>query len=255
MLGRHRAVRWPNPAQSRARPAGQRRQHYRHLATEHRARRGSRDVRRHAAQARHSATAQRPCHQRDRGARGVSPTELPGACASVIRARRPGDADRVLRRRAAPLHAHRRRGLAGAASVGGQIPRGRHRGGRRLHRRRRPARRSRQRHRGHRRYARARGVCGRAFRRCRDGPPAAHALRRAHGHSAPLLRRHGPRAESDRADERAVRHQGRHRVRARGQPARVTHRAVRQQGDRPTVGQAGGQGDDRSDAQGTGLHW
>ena len=49
--------------------------------------------------------------------------------------------------------------------------------------------------------------------------------------------RAGARAEGRRPDERAVRHQGRRHLRARGQPARLAHRAVRRQGDRPAGGQ------------------
>ena len=41
-----------------------------------------------------------------------------------------------------------------------------------------------------------------------------------------------PRAQCRRADERAVRHQGRHDLRARGEPARVAHRALRRQDHR-----------------------
>ena len=44
--------------------------------------------------------------------------------------------------------------------------------------------------------------------------------------------RAGAGAERRRPDERAVRHQGRRRLRARGEPARLAHRAVRRQGDR-----------------------
>ena len=41
------------------------------------------------------------------------------------------------------------------------------------------------------------------------------------------IRRHGPGAQGGRPDERAVRDQGRRDLRARGQPARVAHRALR----------------------------
>ena len=43
----------------------------------------------------------------------------------------------------------------------------------------------------------------------------------------------GARAQRRRPDERAIRHQGRRHLRARGQPARLAHGAVRRQGDRP----------------------
>ncbi len=45
--------------------------------------------------------------------------------------------------------------------------------------------------------------------------------------------RAGARAQGRRADERAIRHQGRRHLRARGQSARLAHGAVRRQGDRP----------------------
>ena len=54
----------------------------------------------------------------------------------VLRAGRAGHADRLFGRRVVPLHALCRRGLARTARPGGQIPGGRDRGGRGLHRRR-----------------------------------------------------------------------------------------------------------------------
>ena len=45
--------------------------------------------------------------------------------------------------------------------------------------------------------------------------------------------RAGARAQGRRADERAIRHQGRRHLRAGGESARLAHRAVRRQGDRP----------------------
>ena len=61
-------------------------------------------------------------------------------------------------------------------------------------------------------------------------------------------RRIAPRAEGGRPDERAVRHQGRHGLRARGQPARVAHRAVPGQGDRRAAGADCGARDGGPDA-------
>ena len=52
-----------------------------------------------------------------------------------------------------------------------------------------------------------------------------------------LHRAAGARAERDRPDERAVRDQRRHGVRARGQSARVAHGALRQQGHRRAAAQ------------------
>ena len=57
------------PLEPRAGPAKKRRQHHRHLAAEHRDRRGPQTVRGDAAQAGHSPAAQRPGHQRSRSAR------------------------------------------------------------------------------------------------------------------------------------------------------------------------------------------
>ena len=64
------------------------------------------------------------------------------------------------------------------ARAGGQIPRGRHRSGCRLHRRRRALRRSRARHDCHRRVSGTYRIRRRAFGRRRHGPAAAHACRR-----------------------------------------------------------------------------
>ena len=61
--------------------------------------------------------------------------------------------------------------------------------------------------------------------------------------------RHGARTEGHRPDERAVCRQGRDRLCARSQPARLAHGALRQQGHRRAAGQAGRQGDGRQDAQ------
>jgi carbamoyl-phosphate synthase large subunit len=51
---------------------------------------------------------------------------------------------------------------------------------------------------------------------------------------------HRARAEGGRPDERAVRHQGRHGLRARGEPARVAHGAVPVEGDRRAAGEGRG---------------
>ena len=64
--------------------------------------------------------------------------------------------------------------------------------------------------------------------------------REAPGHHARLHAPHRPRAEGGRADERAVRHQGRRGLRARGQPPRLAHGAVPGQGDRRAAGAGGG---------------
>ena len=62
---------------------------------------------------------------------------LPGRPPPVLRARRPGHADRARPRRAAPLHARGRPRLGRQPGARGQLPQRRHRGGRGLHLRRR----------------------------------------------------------------------------------------------------------------------
>ena len=60
---------------------------------------------------------------------------------------------------------------------------------------------------------------------------------------------HRPGAEGRRPDERAVRDQGRHGLRPRGEPARVAHGAVPVEGDRRAAGQGCGARDGRPDAR------
>ena len=62
---------------------------------------------------------------------------------------------------------------------------------------------------------------------------AAFAEREDAGRTRAADPRAGAGAQCRRADERAIRHQGRRDLRARGQPARLAHGAVRRQGDRP----------------------
>ena len=58
-----------------------------------------------------------------------------------------------------------------------------------------------------------------------------------------------PRAQGRRPDERAVRHQGRRDLCARGEPAGLAHRAVRRQGDRPAHRRHRLAGDGRQEAR------
>ena len=67
-----------------------------------------------------------------------------------------------------------------------------------------------------------------------DDDPRLHAAHRAG-------------AEGRRPDERAVRDQGRRRLRARGEPARVAHGAVPLEGDRRAAGEDRGAGDGRAE--------
>jgi hypothetical protein len=62
--GRHRAIRRPDAAEPRARLAEERREHHRHLAAEHRSRRGPQALRGDAGQAPDSPAAQRHRHHR-----------------------------------------------------------------------------------------------------------------------------------------------------------------------------------------------
>ena len=146
----------------------------------------------------------------------------PGARAAVVRARRP----RAWRSSTttATLDGYmtqRGRRVARAAGAGRQVPRGRDRGRRRRASATATARRHRRHHGAHR--------GGRH-------PLRRQRLRRAAVHLPPsgtsttirdYTRRIARELEGRRPDERAVRDQGRRGLRARGQPARVAHRAVR----------------------------
>jgi carbamoyl-phosphate synthase large subunit len=65
------------------------------------------------------------------------------------------------------------------------------------------------------------------------------------GRVAPADRVDGEGPQGDRPDERAVRDPGRHRLRARSQPARLAHRALRFQGHRRAAGENRRAGDGR----------
>ena len=180
---------------------------------------------------------------------------LPDAGPPVLRARRTGDADRLFRRRVAALHALRRRSLAGTAGAGGQIPRRRHRSGRGLHRRRRPD------------------------STIRPKAPSSSARMLEHiefagvhsGDAAMVLPPHSLSKkvietirEYTHAMARELKVIGLMNVQyavkdetvyvPRGQPARVAHGAVCEQGHRRAAGEAGGESDGRQDAQGTRVH-
>ena len=71
---------------------------------------------------------------------------------------------------------------------------------------------------------------------------------------ASYTRRIARALEGRRPDERAVRDQGRRGVRARGEPARVAHRAVSVEGDRRVAGEGRGEGDGRPHARGARAH-
>ena len=105
----------------------------------------------------------------------------------------------------------------------------RHRSGRRL-----PVRRQGHLHRRH--HGAHRGS-RHPFRRFGLRAAAAFAEREDHRRARAADPRAGARAQCRRADERAIRHQGRRHLRAGGQSARLAHGAVRRQGDRPAGGQ------------------
>src|SRR6266481_7177625 len=64
----------------------------------------------------------------------------------------------------------------------------------------------------------------------------------------------GARAECARSDERAIRGEGRRRLRAGSESARLAYCAVRQQSDRRTTGKTGRQSDDGSIIARTWIH-
>ena len=158
---------------------------------------------------------------------------LPGAGPAVLRARRPGHGDRVRRRRrcattsAGPPTSRR---STRCWSTGSSTTRSRSTSTRSCDADRRglPRRRDGA-HRGGRHPLRRLGLRA----------AADHARPAAPGRGAPLHRGDRPRRRRARPAQRPVRAQGRHALRAGGQPARVAHRAVRLQGDRGAAGQGG----------------
>ena len=213
VLGGDRAVRRADAAESRAGLAKERGEHHRHVAAEHRGGRGPQAVRGDAPQARHSATAQRSGHERSRSPRGGARSGLPGAGAAIVRARRPRDADRLFRFGAGPLHAVCGRGVSRASRAGGQVPRGRDRGGCGLHSGRGPFRRGGAGDDSHRRHPGAHRIRRGAFRGRGDGPAAAYVIGESHRDNPRGIRAcDGAGIEGDRIDERAIRRQGRHGV-------------------------------------------
>ncbi len=186
-----------------------------------------------AARARAEAAAQPHRAHRGAGAGAGARDRLAAGSAAELRARRPRDGDRARRQGSGALHARggaRIREVAGAARP---LSRRRDRGRRRCLVRR--PRGDDRRHHGARR--------GRRHPQRRLGLLAAavFAVAGDPGRIAPPDGADGARAEGRRPDERAVRDPGRgrrgRRLRARGQPARAAHRALRQQGHRPAAGQ------------------
>ncbi len=98
---------------------------------------------------------------------------------------------------------------------------------------------------GDRRHHAAHRAGRRAFRRLGVLAAALQPVRRGAGRVAPADRVNGASPRGRRPYERAVRDPGRHRLRARSEPARLAHRALRLQGDRRAAGKDRGAGDGR----------
>ena len=222
----------------------------RHLARHDRSRRGPRPFQEAARQAQAAPAHQRHRHQPERGARDRRGDRLSDRDPALLRARRTRHGDRPRRRPARPLHRaarqrsrppFRARGLGEAPAADRPLSLRRHRSRRRLPRRR-------QGH-DHRRHHGAHRGSRHPFRRQRLRAAAAFARpRHARRARAPDARARA-RARGRRPDERAIRHQGRRHLRARGQSAGLAHGAVRRQGDRRSGGQDRGPDHGRRDAR------
>ena len=159
--------------------------------------------------------------------------------AAVLRARRARDGGGLLGGRPARVHDDGGAGLARQPGAARPLPRPRDRG--------RRGRGLRRQGRLHRRNHGARRAGGRALGRFRLLAAAEQPERRAAGGDPRADPTPGAGAQRRRAHERAVRDPERHRLRARGQPARVAHRAVRLQGDRRAARQGRRPRDDGQD--------
>ncbi len=212
-------VRRTDAAQARARARACRLSHPRHAVRGDRPGRGPRALRRPARAAGHPLPGVGDRRGRGGGNLGRRARRLPRARAAFVRPRRARDAC-LLRAGRRPC----RDGARDRPRPRRPLPRerGRDRRGRALRRR------------GHvrrRRHA-ARGGGGRPLRRLLVRPPAAFADRRLDGRDPRDRRRARAGARRRRPPERPARRRRRPRLRARGQPARLPHRPVREQGDR-----------------------
>ena len=165
---------------------------------------------------------------------------LPAARAPELRARRPRDGARVLRRGAA------------RTTSSGVRPRGRRSSSTASSRTRSRSTSTRS------ATARTSGSAGSCSTSRRPGStpatrPACCRRTRSAARCSTEIRaataRHRARARRGRADQRPVRADRRRRLRHRGQPARLAHRPVRVQGDRHAAGQDGLPGDARRAAR------
>ena len=160
----------------------------------------------------------------DEAVDGRDADRVSGARSAVVRARRTRDADRVRRGLATRVLRDGGPRLRRPTRADRLVPRGCVRGGRR----RRVGREAR----GDRRRDAAHRGCRDSLRRLGVRAPAVPHHRCRHRHHAPSHDRACEGARCGRADQRAVRGQERHRVCARGQPARQPHDPVRVEGDR-----------------------
>ena len=171
---------------------------------------------------------------------------LSGSGTALLRAGRSGHGDRVRRHQPGSLHAAGGAGVAEPSGAGRQVSGRRRGGGRGRHLRRHG--------RGHRRRHGAHRAGGRALRRQRLLAAAALAGRRDPGHHQGADAGAGAGVGGGRPAQHPVRHSGGRRVRSGGQPARLAHHSLRQQGHRGAAGQAGGAGNGGQDVAGTRLH-
>ncbi len=239
--GRDRAVRRPDAAEAVAGAGGGRRADHRHLARLDRHRRGSRALPGAGEKARPQAASQ--CHGAHRGAGGAAGARggLSAHCAPLVRARRARHGSGVQRGGPARLHDARGAGLERQPGAARSLPGRRHRGGRGRGMRR-GGRADRGHHGAHRAGRRALG-------RLRLLAAAEQPDARDTGGAARADAQAGARAERRGADERAVRDPGRGDPRARGEPARLAHGALRLQGDGAAAGEGGRARHDRPQAQ------
>ena len=210
--GRGGPARRADAAQAGARARARGRADPGHVARGDRPGRGPRAVRGDHPRAGRGAAAERRGLLGGRGGGRRGAGGLSGAGPALLRARRARDGDR-LRRRLAP-ELLRARGAGGARAPGAdrQLPRGCVRGRRGRHRRRHPLRdrRGDAAHRGRRHPLRRLGLRAPAL-------PHHRAAGRGDAPAHPRLRRAAGRGGTA---QRPVRHQERHRLRARGEPAR-----------------------------------
>ncbi len=237
---RDRAVRRPDAAQARQGAGSGGRADHRHQPGLDRRRRRPRAFPAAGREAAAAAAAEPHGAHRRRGRASRGRSRLPAGRAPELRARRPRDGSRLHRGRPARLHEHGRAGLERQPGAARPLPRPRDRSRRRRDLRRQG--RLRRRHHG------AHRAGGRALRRLRLLAAAQQPEQGAAGPDPRPDAPHGARAQRDRPDERAVRDPERRGLRARSEPARLAHGALRLEGDRRGDGEGGRARDDRSHA-------